>query len=201
MVRDERRHGAPHQLAARPADDVADEEDGGHARSTGIMSIEPRRSSRRGRTMRSSPRGRGRARLRRIDGAGQPHGAREAAVAALGEVIAHAPGRRCGASFAPTTKQRVAANRDAHRVRPHAGDVDDDLERGRRFEDVERRPAFGVQRRHARNSRSSSVSSRRASSARSTASWSNRCGTSFPIISRTRSDGDARRDGPACDSS
>ena len=55
MVANEDGNGASHELASRPPDNVANEQQRGHAGSTGIISILPRRSSTLGRTMRNSP--------------------------------------------------------------------------------------------------------------------------------------------------
>ena len=46
VLRDERRQPASHEFASRLADDVADEEQAGHPRSTAILKTRPRRSFR-----------------------------------------------------------------------------------------------------------------------------------------------------------
>ena len=55
VMRDERRNGAAYKLAAGTTHHVSDEQQRGHARSTGILKMDPRRSSMRGRMTRNSP--------------------------------------------------------------------------------------------------------------------------------------------------
>ncbi len=137
-----------HEFTAGLADDVADEEQSRHARSTGMRIIRPRRSSMIGSVTRSWPRSNV-ARARAPSNAPlMPDRPREPAITSFGEMKAHigfSRRRELGAN----DEQCVAAKDHPQRLGRHARHIDHDFDRARGFEHINRWPAVGRGRRHA----------------------------------------------------
>ena len=96
------------------------------------------------------PLGGGRTGVAWIHRASQAHSAREPPIAAFSEVIPRGRvWRRMG--FCADDKERGATDGDANRVCRDTGHINHDFHRGRRLEDVERRPAFSVELRDSGN--------------------------------------------------
>jgi hypothetical protein len=76
----------------------------------------------------------------RVERAGEPHGASEAAVTPFGQVE---PGVGVGrrGELRANHEERAAPDGDAQRIGRHARHVHDDFDRPGRLDDVERRPA------------------------------------------------------------